>query len=421
MNRLHVFVAGLAPLLLASLGQAQPLNFAPFHSNGIYGLGEKAGWTVSLAPGATAPSAKYRYEIKKNDFDTIRTGTLDLTPGSGTIETTLAEPAMIYVTVTAEGAPPASAIHLGAAVAPTQLKPSVPRPADFDIFWEAKLQNLTFTPINAPLAPATTKNGVELSTVQLDCFGTRAHGYLAKPAKMGQFPALVIFEDAGVHPLQPATVTDRAAEGWLAFNVDAHDLPPNFPPNLGVPPNYEAIGNANRETSYFLNMYLRDARAVDYIASRFDWDGKTIVLMGAGMGGQQALVTAALRPNVSAVIVNEPTGADSNGELHGRKAGYPNWPSNNPAIMNTAQYFDPVNFAPRIRALVVAAMGFLDTTAPPAGIWIALNQVPGAKEAVPMVESDHYDRTPDKQGAYQSRSRALLDTLLHGGRFAPVP
>jgi hypothetical protein len=33
-----------------------------------------------------------------------------------------------------------------------------------------------------------------------------------------------------------------------------------------------------------------------------------------------------LNHKVTAVIVNEPSGADSNGNLHGRKAGYPNWP-----------------------------------------------------------------------------------------------
>src|SRR5689334_20448793 len=80
---------------------------------------------------------------------------------------------------------------------------------------------------------------------------------------------------AGVYALQPRTVTDRAAEGWLAFDVDSHDLPPNQA--TGVSTNYPAIGNSDRETSYFLNMYLRDARAIDFIASRPDWDGKTIV------------------------------------------------------------------------------------------------------------------------------------------------
>jgi len=39
-------------------------------------------------------------------------------------------------------------------------------------------------------------------------------------------------------------------------------------------------------------MYLRDSRAIDYIASRPDWDGKTIVVMGTSMGGHQSLVAA---------------------------------------------------------------------------------------------------------------------------------
>jgi cephalosporin-C deacetylase-like acetyl esterase len=406
----------IALLVLASLSDAQQLSFAPFHSTGIYRLGEKAGWTVSLPNGAAA--AKYNYEIKKNNFETIKTGTLDLSSGSATIETTLTEPAMLYVTVTAEGAPAASAVHLGAAVAPTQLKPSLPRPADFDAFWFNKLQYLSVTPMNAMLAPMkTSQAGVELSTVQVDAVGSRVHGYLAKPIKLGKFPALVIFQYAGVYALQPNTVTDRAAEGWLAFDVDSHDMQPSQA--AGVPTNYQSLGNSNRETSYFLLMYLRDARAVDYICSRPDWDGQTLVLIGTSMGGQQSLVTAGIRPQVSAVIVNVPSGADLNGALHGRQTGYPNWPSNDPRVMAAAPYFDVVNFASRIKAPVLAAMGFIDTTSPPAGIWTALNQIPGPKEAVPMIESDHNNLTPDKQGAFNTRSKQVLDILLHGGQFTP--
>ena len=168
-----------------------------------------------------------------------------------------------------------------------------------------------------------------------------------------------------------------------------------------------------------LNMYLRDARAVDYITSRPDWDGKTLVFVGTSMGGQQSLVTAGLRPQVTAVIVNEPSGADSNGDLHGRKAGYPNWPSNNPKAMETALYFDTVNFASRIKAPVVAAIGFIDTTAPPVGIWTAIDQIPGPKEVIGMVESDHNNRTPQKQGAYNARNKELLRILLNGGKVEP--
>jgi len=150
-----------------SAGAAQELSFVPFHQNGIYALGEKAGWTVTLAQGATA-SSHYTYIIKRNNFDVIAAAALDLSSGSATIETALSEPAMLYVEVRADAPPTSPAqgrqaaapvavmgtvVHLGAAIAPTQLQPSVPRPADFDAFWDAKLKALAAIPINPVLTP----------------------------------------------------------------------------------------------------------------------------------------------------------------------------------------------------------------------------------------------------------------------------
>jgi cephalosporin-C deacetylase len=439
---LRVFAAGLALVLGTLPAAAEQLNFKPFHENGIYELGERVGWTVAVPEGSAATVGSYRYVMKKNNSDVTRTGVIDLSSGSTTIETTLSEPAMLYVEVTPNApvaaaaqdenaataqtagvlgsAQPASrpardtSIYLGAAIAPAKLQPSVPRPADFDAFWDGKLKAQSEIPINPVLTPGeSNKPGVEFYTVKLDSLGSHVQGYLAKPAKEGKFPALVIFQYAGVYALQPATVTDRAAEGWLTLDVDSHDIPPTD--STGVSRNYGAIGDTDRETSYFLNMYLRDTRAIDYLATRPDWDGKTIVIMGTSMGGQQSIVTAGLNPKVTAVIVNEPSGADSNGDLHGRKAGYPNWDSSNPKVMETAQYFDIVNFASRIKAPVLAAIGFIDTIAPPVGIWIAVNQIPGPKEVVPMVESAHNNITPQKQGAYNARYKEVLRQILNGG------
>ena len=407
----------LALILFALRAEARQLNFAPFHGSGIYQLGEKAGWTVSPAQGVAAPATKYLYEIKKNNQDTIQSGTLSFVSGSATMEATLEEPAMLYVTVCAEGAPPASAFHLGAAIAPGQLQPSAPRPADFDSFWDAKLQELSRIPLNPVIAPLAANDGVELSRIQVDSWGSRAHGYLARPARPGKFPALVIFQYAGAYALRPTAVIHRAAEGWLALDVVSHDLPPEQAMLASL--NYEAIGATSRETCYFLQMYLRAARAIDYIASRADWDGRTLVLMGTCMGGQQALAAAALRPQATAVIANQPSGADWNGDLHGRKAGYPYWPSDDPAAMETALYFDIVNFAPRIQAPVLVSMGFIDTTSPPAGIWTVLNQIPGPTEVVTMTELDHTSRTPEKRGTFRSRCEEVLQILLHGGQFKP--
>jgi cephalosporin-C deacetylase-like acetyl esterase len=167
-------------------------------------------------------------------------------------------------------------------------------------------------------------------------------------------------------------------------------------------------------------MYLRDSRALDYLLTRGDWDGKTIVLMGGSMGGQQSLALAGLRPEkISAVLVCVPAGADSNGDLHDRKAGYPDWRSDDPAVMKTALYFDTVNFASRIKAPVLAGIGFIDTISPPAGIFTMLNQIRRPVEALPMIESEHDNLTPDKGRTCPARTDEILDLVRRGGTFTP--
>ena len=90
------------------------------------------------------------------------------------------------------------------------------------------------------------------------------------------------------------------------------------------------------------------------------------LVMGTSMGGQQSFATAGLNPDVTALVVNVPAGFDVNGEKAGRKTGYPGWPSEDAAIMRAGQYFDPVNFASKIKAKSVVAFGMIDTTSPPA-------------------------------------------------------
>lgn len=459
-----------AVVAIGSAAAAQPqLTFTPFHADGIYALGEQVGWTVTPASGSVAPKGRFSYTIKSNDLDVVKTGSFDLSAGKATIWATYDRPAMLYVTVDRQsGFPPSLSaaqyarvnrdlralleksdpaigplLHqypgyqllqprfslaplaqhrvatLGAAVAPTLLQPSVPAPADFDSFWARELGKLRRIPMHPVLTPLpTSQAGVKLYRVRLDSVGSHVQGYLAVPDRRGRFPALIIYQWAGVYPLQSAWATNRAAEGWLTLDVDSHDLPPQQ--GTGVPADYPTIGDHSRSSSYFLKMYLRDTRALQYIRRSPYWNGRTVVLTGTSMGGQQSLVTAGLNPGkVTAVLVNEPSGADSNGDLHGRRAGYPNWNSSDPQVMRTALYFDTVNFAPRITAPTLMAMGFIDTTAPPVGIWTQLDEIPAPKEAVPMIESAHNNITPDKQDAWLTRSEEVLATIVHGGRFTP--
>ena len=440
-----------------------PITFTPDHEDGVYAVGERVGWTVRGALGMR--SLRYTWTARENNGTEVASGAMDLRSGVGRIETALSRPGMLYVRLTPADAPapepvptteelaqinaaiaaageatpslkalfdrypsyaamaaprPPSAVELdkltvAAAVAPTRIQPSEPRPADFDAFWSGKLKAQSAVPVNARLTPvAGAPNGVEQSVVTLDALGSTVHGYLAKPSRPGKYPALIVYQYAGVYPLRRETSTDRAEEGWLTLNIQAHDMAPD---QATAPRNYTQLGNTDRETAYFLAMYLRATRALDYIRAHPDWDGRTVVLMGTSQGGQQSLVTAALNPGkVTALIVNVPAGADFNGDLYGRREGFPGWRSDDPRVVEAGRYFDVVNFAPNIRASSLVALGFLDTIATPVGIYAAFNQIRGPKEAVGMHESDHNNITPEKQDAYYRRAREALDELRRSGR-----
>jgi len=432
----------------------QQLAFTPYHASGIYEVGETVGWTVE--PGPVAPTYAYKWTIRRNNAVVLKDGKLDLSSGKDKIEIAGDQPEMLYVAVEAyanlaadaapagdsgtqataaagpgRGAAPAftggntgrnnGLYAVGAAVAPAKLGLSTPRPDDFDAFWDGKLAAQAKIPINPVLTPvATDVPGVELSMFELDALGSKAHGYVAKPSREGKFPAVIQLQYAGVYALNSRGAAQRASEGWLMINVDSHDKLPSDPAG-NIPRGYQAVGNTDREQSYFLNMYLRDSRALDYLLTREDWDGKTIVLTGGSMGGQQSLVLAGLRPrNITAALVCVPAGADSNGDLHGRKAGYPNWASDKPEVMKTALYFDTANFTSRIKAPVMAGMGFIDTISPPAGVWTALNQIGVPIEPLPMIESEHDNLTPQKGRACPARTKELLDLMVKGGEFKPA-
>jgi cephalosporin-C deacetylase-like acetyl esterase len=404
---------GLGVLASGDRSKAAAVAVAPLKPGGVYGLREPAGWTVSGAGGT------YHYEIKRNNAEVIKSGDVDLSQGPAKIEISLGEPAMLTMILSSSES---HARAYGAAVAPTMLRPVAPRPADFDSFWRAKIALLHTIPENPLLDIGDSYNpDVDYWTIRMDHIkGTHVYGQIAKPKKPGKYPAIALFQWASPpYPLEKSWVIDLASEGFIVLNIEPHDVLPDQPKSYydALSPalkNYQSIGQENRDESYFVEMYLRDYRAVDYLSHLPDWDGKTLVVMGTSMGGQQSLCVAGLHPKVTHVIVNEPAGCDLNAALHGRQEGYPFFPANNPKVMETARYVDAVNFAPNIRATCLVAMGFVDVLAPPAGIWTAFNLIRGPKEAAPMFDSPHNNTaTPEEQRPYTDRSAEWLTRLAH--------
>jgi len=389
----------------------------PLKVSGIYGESEQAGWKVQFPSGTTE---HYTYSIKENNAVVTMSGDLD-PAGVATLGINLNHPGMLYLQITPKSG--GRGWSYGAAVAPTKLKPVVEKPKDFWSFWHDKIAELHKIPENAKLTlEKSYKPEVGLFTIQMDHVnGTHVYGHLAKPMLHGKYPALVIFQWASPpYPLQKSWAIEPASQGFLTLNIEPHDVLPDGPPSYyqGLPAalrNYASTNQDDRDKNYFVEMYLRDYRAIDYITHCPDWDGKTIIVTGGSMGGQQSLCVAGLHPKVTHLIVEEPAGCDMNAALHGRQQGYPNYPSGNPKVMEVARYIDPINFASHIRATSLVAMGFTDTVAPPTGIWTAFNQIRGPKEAAPMPEAPHNNTaTAEQQAPYFTRSAAWLSALAKG-------
>jgi len=315
--------------------------------------------------------------------------------------------------------------------APTA-KPAAERPPDFDEFWNGQLAALekvsldpqVETPDPQPVA------GVEYAKFSLAVNDTqRVRGQMAWPDRPGKFPALIIYQWAGVYPLQQGTVTGNAQKGWLAVNVMPHDLPIDQPEPFyealknGELKEYGLLGRDNRETSYFRRMYLGARRVVDYVKSLPEWDGRTLVVHGTSQGGSQALVAAALADGVTAVVVNVPALCDQNAPAAGRGASYPYWTAKPPGdldpakIAEAANYYDVIHFAPRVKVPVLVSAGLRDQSCQPHGIAAMANALGGERELIFLPGANHKGDNGTHE-PYLKRSKVWLDALREG---KPVP
>jgi cephalosporin-C deacetylase-like acetyl esterase len=237
---------------------------------------------------------------------------------------------------------------------------------------------------------------------------------------------LLIVQWAGVYRLWPNWVTDRAAQGWLVLNIEAHDLPIDQPGSFyeeisaDALRDYPSIGNTNRETSYFLPMYLSGYRAADYLTTRSDWNRRVLVVMGGSQGGLQSLMLAGLHPGITAAIADVPAGCDMLGPDVGRAPGWPRWYSNirdgaNPeSVREASRYFDVANFTSRVRCPVLVGLGLIDEVCPPAGILAAMNQVFSAKKLIIYPHGAHNDDHGTHRPFDHERDEVWLPALRDG-------
>ncbi|RYX82933.1 hypothetical protein EON83_16910 [bacterium] len=428
---LRLKISAFALLLAsASCSVAQELTISAAKVGGVYAPGEKISWHVTITGDKADEVQRVGYVLRKGGLTEVGKGELVVQNHSVDLQTQLDEPGTLLAEFTAlpTGDKPITGLA-GAMVEPEKIGISAPCPADFDAFWKSKVDELLAVPANPVLKEEESGNDkLDYWKITLDNIrGTHIQGQLARPkAATQKLPAILLVQSAGVYPLAKNRILDRAREGWLALNLNAHDLPTDMPEEWykekqrtdPMFKDYPGYGNDDREQSYFLRMYLSCYRAVDYLAGRDDWDGKTLVVMGTSQGGLQAIMTGGLHPKVTGLLANVPAGCDHSGPLVGRRAGWPQWyekvaGKDAAKVAETSKYFDVANFARHVQCPALVSVGLIDTTCPAAGVVATFNQIQGKKELVVMPKSDHHGNN-NSQAAYNARSKVWLQSFRTG-------
>ncbi|HOC69742.1 MAG TPA: acetylxylan esterase [Candidatus Hydrogenedentes bacterium] len=395
--RHKLFYPFFAILLAAfSIGAEKPytLNVVTDRQDALYHVNETVSFVISLQQDKeTVTAGEVAYVLTNDGEDEIAKGTLPLSADSARVTGTLDKPGFLRCEaqfITPDGKK-VSALG-GAGIDPLLIKPSLPPPDDFDAFWEGKKAALAEVPMNARLTPvATSTENIECFDLQLDCLGgAPVSGYFARPkgATAKSLPALLTVHGAGV---RSANKPERyAARGLLALDINAHGIPNGqseaYYDELaaGRLKDYRYQGRENRETYYFLGMYLRLIRAMAFLTAQPEWNGTELIVCGSSQGGGQAIVAAGLDTRVTAFAANVPAMCDHTGRVNGwpRLVPHDDTGKPDPQITETARYFDAMNFATRTKADAVVSVGFIDNTCRPTTVYAAYNNLQGKKRII---------------------------------------
>jgi len=292
---------------------------------------------------------------------------------------------------------------LNTAFSPEKIKPVTPLPDDFFIFWESLKAESDTVPLDAHTElwreKSTDKLNVYLADFRNYRNRSRMYGVLCIPKKEGKYPVLLRLPGSGIHSYTGDTV--MANKGVITFEIGIHGIPVNLDNSVysalssGALNSYRYADLDNRDRYYFNRVYMGCYRAISFLTSLPEFDGKNVIVYGRSQGGALSIVTAALHPRVNLVVAYFPALCDLHGYLHHRGGGWPHLFSedtpftNTPEKIKTAPYFDVVNFAQFVRARGYYCFGYNDFVCPPTSIYSAFNMIKSDKYLNLQMDTGH--------------------------------
>ena len=402
-------------------------------------IGETAEFSVQLlfredkkAPFKVMPGKKVKYIISENDV-TKKSGFFTSSEKPFTVKVKMDRPGWIQFRLNLyDDAGKKMATYkdrhgivrqvtggIGALVEPDKLQPGIEEPKDFDAFWNAQKELLKKDPMKPVLIPVKRSGAAaklfNVWEVKINCPGTNpVSAYMSIPAnaKPKSLPIIVYYHAAGVR--SSGISTGRQA---IMFNVNAHGILNGQPKEYYTRmrdtelKGYSQRGKENRDTVYFRGMFLRMLRTLDYVKSRPEWDGKTLIVTGGSMGGGQSIAAAGLDPQVSLVAAGVPAIGDHAGNIakNPRRPGWPQYyyaSSAKPEVVKATSYYDNIFFARRVKCEVYLTTGLIDRTCPPTSVYLYFKNIKSSKKDLDVFPCGDHSGGPLVKG--QKRINELL-------------
>ena len=281
--------------------------------------------------------------------------------------------------------------EIGAVINPNEIVAGAKRPDDFEAFWAARRAKLNGIPIEAKLEPMKYRNKkIKLYKVTIPTVGEYpVTGYLAIPAdaKPKSCPAYVNWSSWSASDADRNSAIKNALAGTIGFTTTWHGRPVamgkkwyNYKTTIKI--NGGMVGIDDRETWCFGFMYYRVMRALDYVKTLPEWDGKNLISIGGSLGGAQSTAAAALDKDVTVAVIMNPCFCEFDGAASGRTGSIPRYDgAKSPEALKAQSYYDCVNFAPMIKCPVFISTSGTDELCPPSNVFSVFNALPEATKA----------------------------------------
>ena len=208
---------------------------------------------------------------------------------------------------------------------------------------------------------------------------------------------------AGIKTIkEPMRNTYYPKNGFIRLEMEIHGLNPEMTDEqfkeistaFDRENGYLENGLDDRDNYYMKHVYVACVRALDYLTSLPEWDGRNVFVQGGSQGGALSLITAGLDPRVTACVANHPALADMAGYLANRAGGDPHLNRLNNMLTTekvaTLAYYDVVNFARRITCPVFLTWGYNDNVCPPTTSYIVWNLITAPKESLITPINEHW-------------------------------